>query len=237
MSSSAIRSSMVMSCGLGDDLGAPAVAVRRLELAQLAADLFQHQPVGAEDGAQPLDELHQLAVLLHHLLALQAGERCRRMSRIACACTSESAKPVIRRSRASAGVWLARMVAITSSRWSRALRMPSRMCGPLLGLAQVVAGAPDDHRLAVVEEVTQHLLERHHLRLVVDDRQHDDAEGGLHLRQLVERVEDHLRHLAPFHLDDDADAVAVGLVAQVGDRLRASCRAPARRCARSAAPC
>ena len=39
----------------------------------------------------------------------------------------------------------------------------------------------------------------------------------LQLRVLVEVVEDDLRHLAALQLDDDAHAVAIGLVAQVGD--------------------
>ena len=51
--------------------------------------------------------------------------------------------------------------------------------GALLGLAQVEAGAADDHRLAVVEEVAQQLLQRQDLRLVVDDRQDDDAEASI----------------------------------------------------------
>ncbi len=63
----------------------------------------------------------------------------------------------------------------------------------------------------------EQLLERHYLRLVVDDRQQDDAESGLHLSHLVQRVQDDLRHRITLHLDHDADALAVRLVAQIGN--------------------
>ena len=41
----------------------------------------------------------------------------------------------------------------------------------------------------------------------------------LQLGVLVEVVEHHLRHLAALQLDDDPHAVAIGLVAQIGDAL------------------
>ena len=42
---------------------------------------------------------------------------------------------------------------------------------------------------------------------------------GLQRRVLVEVVEDHLGHFAALQLDDDAHALAVRLVAQVGNAL------------------
>ena len=54
-------------------------------------------------------------------------------------------------------------------------------------------------------------------RLAVDDRQHDHAEGLLQLGVLVEIVEHHLRLFAALELDHDAHAVAVRLIAHVGD--------------------
>jgi hypothetical protein len=53
----------------------------------------------------------------------------------------------------------------------------------------------------------------------VVDRQHDRAEGGLELGVLVEVVEHDAAHRPALELDDDADAVLVGLVADVGDAL------------------
>ena len=50
-----------------------------------------------------------------------------------------------------------------------------------------------------------------------DDGQHDDAEAALQLRVLVEIVQDDVADLAALQVDDDAHAVAIGFVADVGD--------------------
>ena len=88
-----------------------------------------------------------------------------------------------------------------------------------LGLAQLELGAPPDDLAAELDEVLDDVDERQHARPAADDRQHDDAERRLQLRVLVEVVEDDLGHLAALQLDDDPHAVAVGLVAQIGDAL------------------
>ena len=91
--------------------------------------------------------------------------------------------------------------------------------GPLLRLPQLEARPPQDDLLAVGDEVLHDVEEAQRLRLLVDDGQHDDAEGDLELGVLVEVVEDDLRQLSPLDLDDDAHALAVGLVADVGHPL------------------
>jgi hypothetical protein len=50
-------------------------------------------------------------------------------------------------------------------------------------------------------------------------RQHVDPERGLQRREAVELVQDHVGRGVALHLDDDAHALAVALVAQVGDAL------------------
>ena len=55
------------------------------------------------------------------------------------------------------------------------------------------------------------------MRRVGHERQHDDAERRLHRRVLVQLVQHHARNRIALQLDDDAHAVLVGLVAQVGD--------------------
>ena len=93
--------------------------------------------------------------------------------------------------------------------------------GPLLGFPQIEARASHHHGLSMVDEVGEHLLQVEDLRLVVDDGQQDDAEGGLHLRHLVELVENDLWHLAPLHLENDADSVPARFVPQVADSFEA----------------
>ena len=58
-------------------------------------------------------------------------------------------------------------------------------------------------------------VEREFLGLAVVDGQEDHGEGLLHLGVLVELVEDDLVLGAALEADDDAHAVAVGLVAEL----------------------
>ena len=71
------------------------------------------------------------------------------------------------------------------------------------------------------------------LRPLVDQRQHDGAEGGLERRVHEQLVQDHLGVGVLLELDHDAHAVAVGLVAQVADPRHLP-RAPGRRSSRAA---
>ena len=87
----------------------------------------------------------------------------------------------------------------------------------LARLAQLVLGAPADHFDAVVDEVLDAVDQAQLARLAVDDRQHDDAEADLQLRVLVQVVEHDFGLLAALQLEHDAHAVAVALVANVGD--------------------
>ena len=86
-----------------------------------------------------------------------------------------------------------------------------------LGLPQLELGAAPDDLAPELDEALDQLEQVHHLRPAADDGQHDDAEARLQRRVLVEVVEHDLRHFAALQLDDDPHAVAVGLVAQIGD--------------------
>ena len=92
-------------------------------------------------------------------------------------------------------------------------------------LVEVELRAADDDFVAVRDVVLEHFLERHHLRheaaraRVGHEREHDHAERRLHRRVLVQLIEHHARNRIALQLDDDAHAVAIGLVAQVGDAL------------------
>ena len=92
-------------------------------------------------------------------------------------------------------------------------------------LVELELRAADDDLVPVRDVVLEHFLERHDLRhelprrRVGHEREHDDAERRLHLRVLVQLVEHDARDGVALQLDDDAHAVAVGLVAQVADAL------------------
>ncbi len=82
------------------------------------------------------------------------------------------------------------------------------------GLAEEEGGAAADDFGAVIEEGADGGVEREFLGLAVVDGQEDHAEGLLHLGVLVELVEDDLVLGSALEADDDAHAVAVGLVAE-----------------------
>jgi hypothetical protein len=69
----------------------------------------------------------------------------------------------------------------------------------------------------VIDEAANGLIQTQLPRLAVDHREEDHREAFLHLRVLVELVQDDLRLRAALELDDDPHAVAVALVAHVAD--------------------
>jgi hypothetical protein len=87
---------------------------------------------------------------------------------------------------------------------------------PLLGLVQIEPGAPQNHLAPVLEEILQNLLHVEEHRPVADHGHHVHAERGLELGILVQGVDDDVGDRTLLHVQDDADALAVGLVAQVG---------------------
>ena len=88
-------------------------------------------------------------------------------------------------------------------------------------LAQQVFGAAADDFFAEADEGLQHVDQRHHFRLAAVQRHHVGAEGGLQRGKAIELVEDDLGVGVALELDDDAVALTVGFVADVGDALDA----------------
>ena len=86
-------------------------------------------------------------------------------------------------------------------------------------LGQAVAAAAEDHLLAEADKGLQRVAQAHLPRPAVVQRQEVHREGGLELRHAVELVQHHLRRRVALQLDDDAQPVAVALVAEVGDAL------------------
>src|SRR5579872_3510066 len=84
-------------------------------------------------------------------------------------------------------------------------------------LLQQVSSAAADDVDAVLDEVLNGLDKAHFTRLSVNHREEDHREALLHLRVLEELVEDDLGLNATLQFDDDAHAVAIGFVANIGD--------------------
>ena len=86
-----------------------------------------------------------------------------------------------------------------------------------LGLAQQVAGAPLDRLNPELEEHLEHLAQGEQDRLAIHQRQHVGAEVALQGRELEQVVQHHLGVGVPTQLHHDAHAIAIALIADVGD--------------------
>ncbi len=89
----------------------------------------------------------------------------------------------------------------------------------ILGLAQLVPGAPNDDLFAEIQERPHGLDHGQNLGPVVHQGQIDHAEGRLHGRVRIQLVQDDLGKGLFFELDHDAHAFAVALVPQIADSL------------------
>ena len=90
-----------------------------------------------------------------------------------------------------------------------------------LGLLKVEAGAASDDVDLVVDVVLQHLAQAQAFGNAVDERQVVGAEGRLQRGVLIQIVEHDLRNDALLELDDQTDALLVGLIAHIRDALDA----------------
>ncbi len=91
--------------------------------------------------------------------------------------------------------------------------------GVVARLGEQKLGAPGDDLLSEFEEGPQHVHQRQHLRPTAVQRDHVRAEARLHRGEAPKLVENHVGDGVAPQLDDNAHAVAIELVAQVGDAL------------------
>lgn len=68
-----------------------------------------------------------------------------------------------------------------------------------------------------MDELGEHGLEREGLGPIVDEGEHDDADGVLQRGELVELVEDDVGVGVAFDVDDDSDAVTITVILDIGD--------------------
>ena len=98
-------------------------------------------------------------------------------------------------------------------------REAAQHVGALARLVEQELGAAGDDLLAEIDEGPDEVLQRHQLRPAAVQRHHVGAEARLQRRVAVELVQHHVGDRVALELDDDAHALAVGLVAQVRDAL------------------
>src|SRR5215471_15200002 len=233
--------------GLRHDLRAPLVAELFLHLLQFFDDDVLNELVGPQDLLQLLDQREDFLELGDDLLALESGEPLQAHVQNGLRLTLVESQDVRRFSLLSAGrerradelleaaarhrdfghqpvLGLFRVLGSADDLdhlvdVGQSESQTTQQMGTLLRLFQVELRAPDDDGFAVIDEVAQQLRQRKDARLVLDDREQDDAEGGLHRRQGVELVEDDLSVLASAKLDHHANALAARFVSQIRDTV------------------
>ena len=94
---------------------------------------------------------------------------------------------------------------------------PHQHMGAVARLAQQELDAPPDHLLAELGEGADEVLEVELLRPAADQRHHVGAERALQRREAVKLVQHHVGHGVALQLDHHAHALAIELVANIGD--------------------
>ena len=89
----------------------------------------------------------------------------------------------------------------------------------IAGFAQEEVRAAAHNFFAVLDEELEDFEQFQFAWLTIDDGEHDGTEVGLHLRELVELVENDFVVFAALEFENDTHAVAITFVADVGDAV------------------
>ena len=163
----------------------------------------------AEQLAELLDEHQQALVLFVHLGALELGEALQAQVQDGLGLRPRELEGVHEGFAGRVGV---RRLADDADDLVEVVQRHQQALedvGPRLCLVQLELGAPDDDFLLEGDVGLEHLRQRERARHAADERDVDDAEGGLHLGVLVELVEHDLGDGLSLELDDHPHAVAV----------------------------
>ena len=203
------------------DLRAARVGVLAAHLEDLLLDDAEQQPLVRKDRLIMGNGLHKLRVLIHDFVALEAREASK-------AHIEDGLRLLLRKAEAFAQALLCNgsggrflddlhnLVDVVKRDDEAFQNVQALLCA-----VKVVLRPAGDDLLLEGEVMGEHLPEVEHLRLAVHKGKHDDAEGILQLGVLVELVQDDVRVHVLLELDDDAHAVAVGFIPEVGNALHA----------------
>ena len=204
---------------LVDDLGAARIGVLRADGTQLLDDDPRDLAFVGEDLPVALDRPLGLGVFLEDLAALEAGEALQ--AHLEDRLGLHLGEPERRHQAVARGGRVGR----AADEGDRMVEMLDRDpeagqdVQSLLRLAEIVCRPAGDDLAAMLDEDAQRILQVEHPGPALDDGQHVHPEGVLQRCVLVELVQEHLGHRVPLEVDHDPHAVAIGLVAQVGDAV------------------
>ena len=186
---------------------------------QLVLDDRQDPLLVGEDVLELGDQLDDLEVLVLDLLALERGEAGKPhvQDRLGLALGQVELRHEVRPRDLGVGRGADRL----DDRVEVVERLLEALedVGPVARLAEVELGPPPDDLAAVLDVVLEDRLEGQRLGLPVDQGQHVHVERALERGVLEQVVQHAVRVRLALDLDDHAHAVAVGLVAQVGDAV------------------
>ena len=96
---------------------------------------------------------------------------------------------------------------------------PFEDVGAGTGFFEVEDRTADDDRLTMVDKQIKKFTKVEDFGLFVDDGEHDDPKGRLHLGGLEQVIQDDLTHRIALELDNDPDPLAVGLIPDFADAV------------------
>src|SRR5262245_22480069 len=207
-----------------DDLRAAFVGVLLLNRAQLLDDYVPQNALVGEDLFQLGDQLDHLFVLVNELLTFEGGQAAElhveyrlRLYLRELELVDQSLLGVVRGLRPAD-----QRDDLVDDVNGLLEALQDVRAAP--GLLQLIRRAVAHDLAAEDDEFVERIGQVEYLRLAVDDREVDHPERDLHLRHLVEFVQDDLRDGVAFEFDDDADLLlrrrfAVGLVADFRNAL------------------
>ena len=203
----------------GQNLRPPIVPVLLAHGTKLVHDDLHHELLAREDRQQAFDQREQFRQLVQDLLPLEAGQPLQ--LHVEDGLGLNLAQAELRHQSIPGRPRIGR----AADERNHSIEVieggpePLEQVPPGLRLPQLELGAPADDLSPELHKGVDQLDERQHLRPAADNGQHDDAEAALQRRVLVEVVEDDVADFASLQIDDDAQAVAIGLVANVRDAL------------------
>ena len=205
--------------GCEGDLGAARVTVFFFQFLQLVLDDAHLHLLAFEDLLVIMDHLFKLVVFGLQLVAFQAGELAEAHLHDGVSLFDGESETfhqsVACVGHAAGGTDQGDDLVDDVERLEQAFED----MGALEGFVELEAGAAHDHFVAVAHIVFDELLEVELLRAAVHQGDVVDREARLERCELEQAVEHHVRRGALFQFDDDAHAVAVAFVVDIGNTV------------------
>ena len=185
------------------------IAILLLDCAELILDDAKDAVLVSQNGLELLDSLQDFLILLFDLLTLQTGQALQTQ-------IQDSLSLFLRELETRHECFTGNIsrAALTDGR-DDSIQMIQRNrqafedMSPCLCLGQLIAGPAGNDVFLMLDVVVQDLLEVQHLRLAINQCQHDDAEAFLQLRMLIQLIQDNMGIGILAEVDDHPHTITV----------------------------